>query len=426
MSVQVEKLEKNMAKLTIEVPATEFEAAIQEAYLKNRKRISLPGFRKGKVPRAMIEKMYGEGFFYEDAANAVIPKAYEKAAMESELEIVSRPEIGVEQIEKGKAFIFTATVAVKPEVTLGQYKGLEYDETPVEVTDEDVEQELKKVQEQNARTITVEDRAIENGDIAVIDFTGYVDDEAFEGGKGEDYELVIGSHSFIDTFEDQLIGKNTGDEVDVNVTFPEDYQAADLAGKPALFKVVVKTVKAKEVPELDDEFASDVSDFDTLDEYKEDLKKSILEKKEKSAKTEKENALVDKVIENAQMDIPEPMIELEVRQMADEFAQRIQMQGLSMEQYMQYTGLTSEKLLAEMKPNAEKKIKTRLVLEAVVDAENIEVSDEELETEFNKLAEMYKMEVDKVKEIMGDAGKENMKKDIAVQKAVDVIAESAN
>ncbi len=426
MSVQVEKLEKNMAKLTIEVPAAEFEAAIQEAYLKNRKRISLPGFRKGKVPRAMIEKMYGEGFFYEDAANAVIPKAYEKAAMESELEIVSRPEIGVEQIEKGKAFIFTATVAVKPDVTLGQYKGLEYDETPVEVTDEDVEQELKKVQEQNARTITVEDRAIENGDIAVIDFTGYVNDEAFEGGKGEDYELVIGSHSFIDTFEDQLVGKNTGDEVDVNVTFPEDYQAADLAGKPALFKVVIKTIKAKEVPELDDEFASDVSDFDTLDEYKEDLKKSILEKKEKSAKTEKENALVDKVIENAQMDIPEPMIELEVRQMADEFAQRMQMQGLSMEQYMQYTGLTSEKLLAEMKPNAEKKIKTRLVLEAVVAAENIEVSDEELETEFNKLAEMYKMEVDKVKEIMGDAGKENMKKDIAVQKAVDVIAESAN
>lgn len=282
MSVQVEKLEKNMAKLTIEVPAAEFEAAIQEAYLKNKKRISLPGFRKGKVPRMMIEKMYGEGFFYEDAANAVIPKAYEKAAMESEIEIVSRPEINVEQIGKGKDFIFTATVAVKPEVTLGQYKGLEYDEKPVEVTDEDLEQELKKVQEQNARTITVEDRAIANGDIAVIDFTGSVDGEEFEGGKGEDYELVIGSHSFIDTFEDQLIGKNTGDEVEVNVTFPEDYQAADLAGKPALFKVVIKAIKTKEVPELDDEFASDVSDFDTLDEYKEDLKKTILEKKRES------------------------------------------------------------------------------------------------------------------------------------------------
>lgn len=425
MSVQVEKLEKNMAKLTIEVPAAEFEAAIQEAYLKNKKRISLPGFRKGKVPRMMIEKMYGEGFFYEDAANAVIPKAYEKAAMESEIEIVSRPEIGVEQIGKGKDFIFTATVAVKPEVTLGQYKGLEYDEKPVEVTDEDLEQELKKVQEQNARTITVEDRAIANGDIAVIDFTGSVDGEEFEGGKGEDYELVIGSHSFIDTFEDQLIGKNTGDEVEVNVTFPEDYQAADLAGKPALFKVVIKAIKTKEVPELDDEFASDVSDFDTLDEYKEDLKKTILEKKEKAAKTAKENALVDKVIENAQMDIPEPMIELEVRQMADEFAQRMQMQGLSMEQYMQYTGLTSEKLLEEMKPNAEKKIKTRLVLEAVVDAEKIEVSAEELEAEYKKLADMYQMEVDKVKEIMGTAGEENMKKDIAVQKAVDVIADSA-
>lgn len=425
MSVQVEKLEKNMAKLTIEVPAAEFEAAIQEAYLKNKKRISLPGFRKGKVPRMMIEKMYGEGFFYEDAANAVIPKAYEKAAMESEIEIVSRPEINVEQIGKGKDFIFTATVAVKPEVTLGQYKGLEYDEKPVEVTDEDLEQELKKVQEQNARTITVEDRAIANGDIAVIDFTGSVDGEEFEGGKGEDYELVIGSHSFIDTFEDQLIGKNTGDEVEVNVTFPEDYQAADLAGKPALFKVVIKAIKTKEIPELDDEFASDVSDFDTLDEYKEDLKKTILEKKEKTAKTAKENALVDKVIENAQMDIPEPMIELEVRQMADEFAQRMQMQGLSMEQYMQYTGLTSEKLLEEMKPNAEKKIKTRLVLEAVVDAEKIEVSAEELEAEYKKLADMYQMEVDKVKEIMGTAGEENMKKDIAVQKAVDVIADSA-
>lgn len=425
MSVQVEKLEKNMAKLTIEVPAAEFEAAIQEAYLKNKKRISLPGFRKGKVPRMMIEKMYGEGFFYEDAANAVIPKAYEKAAMESEIEIVSRPEINVEQIGKGKDFIFTATVAVKPEVTLGQYKGLEYDEKPVEVTDEDLEQELKKVQEQNARTITVEDRAIANGDIAVIDFTGSVDGEEFEGGKGEDYELVIGSHSFIDTFEDQLIGKNTGDEVEVNVTFPEDYQVADLAGKPALFKVVIKAIKTKEIPELDDEFASDVSDFDTLDEYKEDLKKTILEKKEKTAKTAKENALVDKVIENAQMDIPEPMIELEVRQMADEFAQRMQMQGLSMEQYMQYTGLTSEKLLEEMKPNAEKKIKTRLVLEAVVDAEKIEVSAEELEAEYKKLADMYQMEVDKVKEIMGTAGEENMKKDIAVQKAVDVIADSA-
>ena len=425
MSVQVEKLEKNMAKLTIEVPAAEFEAAIQEAYLKNKKRISLPGFRKGKVPRMMIEKMYGEGFFYEDAANAVIPKAYEKAAMESEIEIVSRPEIGVEQIGKGKDFIFTATVAVKPEVTLGQYKGLEYDEKPVEVTDEDLEQELKKVQEQNARTVTVEDRAIANGDIAVIDFTGSVDGEEFEGGKGEDYELVIGSHSFIDTFEDQLIGKNTGDEVEVNVTFPEDYQVADLAGKPALFKVVIKAIKTKEVPELDDEFASDVSDFDTLDEYKEDLKNTILQKKEKAAKTAKENALVDKVIENAQMDIPEPMIELEVRQMADEFAQRMQMQGLSMEQYMQYTGLTSEKLLEEMKPNAEKKIKTRLVLEAVVDAEKIEVSAEELEAEYKKLADMYQMEVDKVKEIMGTAGEENMKKDIAVQKAVDVIADSA-
>lgn len=425
MSLQVEKLEKNMAKLTIEVSASDFEDAMQNAYLKNKNKIAVPGFRKGKVPRMMIEKMYGAGFFYEDAANSIIPTAYEKAADECELEIVSQPQIDVTQIEKGKEFIFTATVAVKPEVTLGAYKGLEYEAEAVFVTDEDIEQELKKIQEQNSRTVSVEDRAIENGDIAVIDFEGFVDGEAFEGGKGTDYELVIGSHSFIDTFEDQLIGKKIDEEVEVNVTFPEDYQAAELAGKPALFKVTIKAAKVKELPELDDDFASDVSDFDTLDEYKEDLKKSLLDKKEKEAKTAKENSLVDKVIEGSVMDVPEPMIESEVNRMLNDFAQRMQMQGLSMDQYMQFTGLTSDKLREQMQPNAEKRIKTRLVLEAVAAAEDIQVTDEELEKELEQMASMYQMELDKLKELMGDAEKENIKKDLAVQKAVDVIADSA-
>lgn len=425
MSVQVEKLEKNMAKLTIEASAEEFEAAMQKAYLKNKNKINIQGFRKGKAPRIMIEKMYGPGVFYEDAANEIIPEAYSKAAEESGLEIVSRPEIDVTQIEKGKSFIFTATVAVKPEVTLGEYKGLEYNAEPVEVTEEDLAAELKRVQEQNSRTVTVEDRAVENGDITTIDYEGFVDGTPFEGGKAENQELVIGSHSFIDTFEEQLVGKNIGEEVEVNVTFPEEYHAKELAGKPAVFKVKVNGIKVKELPELDDEFASDVSDFDTMDEYKEDVKKKLLEKKEKEAKTAKENALVEKAIENAQMEIPDAMIETQARQMVDDFAQRLQMQGLSMQQYMQYTGMDVAKMVEQMKPQAEKRIKTRLVLEKIAETESIEVTDEEINAEIEKMASAYKMEADKLKEYMGDAEKENMKKDLAVQKAVDLLVESA-
>ena len=373
----------------------------------------------------MIEKMYGPAIFYEDAANDLIPEAYSKAAEESGLEIVSRPEIDVTQIEKGKPFIFTATVAVKPEVTLGDYKGLEYTADPVEVTEEDLAAELKKVQEQNSRTVTVEDRAVENGDITTIDYEGFVDGTPFEGGKAENQELVIGSHTFIDTFEDQLIGKNIGDEVEVNVTFPEEYHAKELAGKPALFKVAVKGIKVKELPELDDEFASDVSDFDTLEEYKEDIKKKLLEKKENEAKTAKENALVEKAIEGAQMDIPDAMIDTQARQMLDDFAQRMQMQGLSMQQYMQYTGMDAAKMQEQMKPQAEKRIKTRLVLEKIAETENIEVTEEEINSELEKMASMYNMEAEKLKEYMGDAEKESIKKDLAVQKAVDLLVASA-
>ena len=425
MSVQVENLEKSMAKLTIEVSAEQFEAAMQKAYIKNKGRIQLPGFRKGKAPRAMIEKMYGAGIFYEDAANEIIPEAYEEAAKESGLVITSQPEIDVTQIEKGKSFIFTATVAVKPEVTLGEYKGLEYEAQPVEVTDEEVEEELKKVQNQQARTVTVEDRPVADGDIVTIDYEGFVDGTAFAGGKGTDYDLTIGSHSFIDTFEEQLVGKNAGEETEVNVTFPEQYHEASLAGKPATFKVTVKAIKAKELPELDDEFASEVSDFETLDENKADLKAKALERKEKEAKTAKQNALVDKAVENASMEIADAMITSQARNMANDFAQRLQMQGMTVDQYLQYTGLTREALVDQMKPQAETRIKNRLVLEAIAKAENIEVSDEEVEAEMQKMADAYKMELDKVKEYLGEAGKDSLKDDLAVQKAVDLIVDSA-
>ena len=425
MSVQVENLEKTMAKLTIEVSAEQFAAAMQKAYIKNKGRIQLPGFRKGKAPRAMIEKMYGAGIFYEDAANEIIPEAYEEAAKESGLVITSQPEIDVTQIEKGKSFIFTATVAVKPEVTLGEYKGLEYEAQPVEVTDEEVEEELKKVQNQQARTVTVEDRPVADGDIVTIDYEGFVDGTAFAGGKGTDYDLTIGSHSFIDTFEEQLVGKNAGEETEVNVTFPEQYHEASLAGKPATFKVTVKAIKAKELPELDDEFASEVSDFETLDEYKADLKTKALERKEKEAKTAKQNALVDKAVENASMEIADAMITSQARNMANDFAQRLQMQGMTVDQYLQYTGLTREALVDQMKPQAETRIKNRLVLEAIAKAENIEVSDEEVEAEMQKMADAYKMELDKVKEYLGEAGKDSLKDDLAVQKAVDLIVDSA-
>ena len=425
MSLQVEKLEKNMAKLTIEVSAEDLEKAMQAAYQKAKGRISLPGFRKGKAPRKMIEQMYGKGIFLEDAANALIPEHYSKAVEECELEIVSQPEIAVTQAEPGKAFIFTAEVAVKPEVTLGEYKGVEVPKSETEVTDEDVEAELKKEQEKNSRTVTVEDRGAENGDITTIDFEGFVDGEAFEGGKGTDYPLTLGSGSFIPGFEDQLVGAKAGDHVEVKVTFPEEYQAKELAGKEAVFQCDVKKVEAKELPELDDDFAQDASEFDTLAEYKEDIKKNLTEKKEKEARAAKENAAVDKAIENAQMDIPELMTKTECRQMMDDFSRRMQQQGLSMEQYFQFTGQSMDKMMEDMKPQALKRIQTRLVLEKVAEAENIQPSEEEITEEIQKMADAYKMEADKIREAIGESGLEQMKKDMAVQKAVTVIADAA-
>lgn len=425
MSLQVEKMEKNMAKLTIEVSAEDLEAAMQKAYQKAKGKISIPGFRKGKAPRKMIEQMYGKGIFLEDAANALIPEHYSKALAECDLEIVSQPQIDVTQAEPGKPFIFTAEVAVKPEVTLGEYKGVEVAKAEIVVTDEEVEAELKKEQEKNSRTITVEDRGAENGDVVTIDFEGFVNDIPFDGGKGTEYPLTLGSNTFIPGFEDQLVGAKVGDYVEVNVTFPEEYQAPDLAGKAAVFKCDVKKVEAKELPELDDDFAQDVSEFDTLAEYKEDLKKKLAEKKEADALRAKEDAVVDKIIENAQMEIPEPMVQSQVRQMADDFSRRMQSQGLSMEQYFQFTGLTADKMMEDMKPQAIKRIQTRLVLEKIAEVENIQPSEEEVDAEIAQMAEMYKMEVDKLKGLLGDRDLEQMKKDMAVQKAVTMVAEAA-
>ena len=423
MSLQVEKLEKNMAKLTIEVSAEDLDKAMEKAYQKQKSRISLPGFRKGKAPRKMIESMYGKGVFMEDAVNSLVPQEYTKALGECDLEIVSQPEINVTQMEPGKALIFTADVAVKPEVTLGDYKGVEVPKSEIAVTDEEVDAEVKKEQDKNARTVAVEDRAAANGDITTIDFEGFVDGVAFDGGKGTDYALTLGSGTFIPGFEDQLVGANTGDHVEVKVTFPEEYQAKELAGKEAVFQCDVKKIETKEVPELDDEFAKDVSEFDTLAEYKEDIKKSLLAKKE--ARTAKENAAVDKAIENAQMDIPELMTKTECRQMMDDFSRRMQQQGLSMEQYFQFTGQSMDKMMEDMKPQALKRIQTRLVLEKVAEAENIRPSEEEITEEIQKMADAYKMEADKIREAIGESGLEQMKKDMAVQKAVTVIADAA-
>ena len=426
MSLQVEKLEHNMAKLTIEVSAEDVEKALQAAYLKERSKISLPGFRKGKVPRQMIEKMYGPEVFYDDAANHMISEAYGKAYDECELEIVSQPKVEVTQLEKGKPFIFTAEVAVKPEVTLGEYKGLKVDKVSVEVTDEEVDAEIEKERERNARTVEVTDRAVQDKDEVTLDFEGFVDGEAFEGGKGEDYPLTIGSGAFIPGFEDQLIGAEIGKEMEVKVTFPEEYQAKELAGKEAVFKCTVKAIKAKELPELDDEFASDVSEEgETMDEYKAEVRGKIKERKEREAKEKKENQTVEQAVANAEIDLPEPMVDLQARQMADDFARRIMQQGMSLEQYFQFTGLSEEKMMEELKPQAEKRIRTRLVLEAIVAAENIEVSDERLEEELKKMADAYQMEVDKLKEFMGENEKKQMKEDIAVQEAVTLITEAA-
>ena len=425
MSLQVEKLEKNMAKLTIEASAEDFEKAIQKVYLKARGRINIPGFRKGKAPRKLIEKMYGTGVFYEDAANDLIPTAYAEALKDCDLEIVSRPEINVTQIESGKPFIFTAEVAVKPEVTLGEYKGVEVEKSDVEVTEEDINKEVDKEREDNSRTIDVDDRAVENGDIIKLDFDGSVDGVPFAGGKAENYTLTIGSGSFIPGFEDQLIGTKIGEDKDVTVTFPEDYHEKSLAGKEAVFKCKVNAITVKELPDADDEFASEVSEFETLAEYKEDIKKKLTEKKEKEARAKKEAQAVEKAVENATMEIPDAMIDTQVQSMMEDFARRMQSQGLSLEQYFQFTGMDAKKMHDQMKPEALKRIQNSLVLEAVAKAENIEISDEKVDEEIAKMAEAYKMEVEKLKDLIGESEKDQMKKDLAVQAAADLIADAA-
>lgn len=426
MSLQVERLEHNMAKLTIEVPAEEVEKALQAAYLKERGKISLPGFRKGRVPRQMIEKMYGPEVFYDEAANRMISEAYAKAYDECELELVSQPKIEITQLEKGKEFIFTAEVAVKPEVKLGEYKGLKVDKVSTRVTQKEVDEEIDKERERNARTIDVTDRAVQDKDQITLDFEGFVDGVAFEGGKASDYPLTIGSGAFIPGFEDQLIGANIDEEKEINVTFPEEYQAKELAGKAAAFKCTVHSIKAKELPELDDEFVSDVSEkSETVDAYKAEVKAKIKERKENEGKQKREDQSVEQAVANAEMDIPEAMISFQSRQMVDDFARRIMQQGMTMEQYFQFTGLSEEKMMEEFKPEAEKRIRTRLTLEAIVAAENIEVSEERLDEELQKMADSYKMEVDKLKEYMGENEKKQMKEDIAIQEAVTLIANAA-
>ena len=424
MSVQVENLEHNMAKLTINVSAEELEKALDSAYKKQKGQISVPGFRKGKVPRAMIEKMYGAGVFYEDAANILMQQTYPSAIDESGVDIVSRPTVDVVQIEKGKEFIYTAEVAVRPEVTLGKYMGVTVTKIDTTVTDEEVDAELENQRNKNARTVTVTDRPVAEGDTAVIDFEGFVDGVAFEGGKGENHPLEIGSHTFIDTFEDQLVGKNTGDEVEVNVTFPEKYQAEDLAGKPATFKVKINEIKTKELPELDDEFAQDAAGVDTLAEYKEELKKNLTEKKETEAKKTKEDEAIKKIIDKSKMDIPEAMINTQCETMVEEFAQRIAQSGLTMEQYLQFSGMTVDQLKEQVRPEALTRIQSSLVLEQIAKDENIEVTDADVDAEVEKMAKAYGMEPDKLKEYMGDAEKESMKKDIAITKAVDLIMDN--
>ncbi len=425
MSLQIEKLEKNMAKLTIEASAEDFEAAIQKAYNKNKGKINIPGFRKGKAPRQVIERMYGKEVFYEDAANELIPDAYAKAVDECTEEIVSQPKIDVVQLEAGKPFIFTATVALKPEVTLGKYKGVKVSKQNREVTEADIDAELNRQREENSRTITVENRPVQTGDTAVIDFEGFVDGVAFDGGKGENYSLEIGSHSFIDTFEDQLIGKNTGDEVEVNVTFPEDYQASELAGKPALFKVKINEIKEKELPELDDEFAAEVSEYDTLAEYKEDIKRELTQKKEKAAKDAIESEVIEAIVADSKMDIPDAMVATQQRQIVDDFAQRMQMQGISMEQYFQFTGANYQMLIDQAKDQALKRIQSRLVLEAVVAAEGMTATEEEYEAEIKRMADAYQMEVDKIKEIIGKSEEEQIKVDLCIAKAVELVVAEA-
>ena len=424
MSLQVEKMEKNMAKLTIEVAAEDLEKAMQNAYQKAKGRISIPGFRKGKAPRKMIEQMYGKGVFLEDAVNALIPEHYSKALAECELEIVSQPTIDITQAEPGKAFIFTAEVAVKPEVTLGDYKGVEVPKTEITVTDEDVEAELKKEQEKNSRTISVEDRAAQLNDIVTIDFEGSVDGVPFDGGQATEYPLTLGSNTFIPGFEEQLVGAKVGDDVDVKVTFPEEYQAKELAGKPAMFKVTIKEIKVKEYPKVDDEFAQEVSEFDTLAEYKADIKKGLVAKKKEAAAAEKESKVIEEIVKNSEMDIPEK-IEAQAQQMVKEFAQNIAMQGISFDQYMQFTGSTVEQLLEQVKPQAKARIESSLVLEEVVKAEKIEATDEEFEKELEDMATRYQMEKEKVADLLSDDDKKNLRNDICLKKAAKFVTSKA-
>lgn len=426
MSVQVENLEKNTVKLTIEVPAEELESALQDAYNKQKRNISVPGFRKGKVPRSMVEKMYGAGVFYEDAANALIPQAYNDAMKESGADIVSRPTIDVVQIEKGKPFIFTAEVAVRPEVTLGAYKGVEVTKADISVTEEEITKEIDREREANARLVTIEERAIESGDTAVIDYEGFVDGVAFDGGKGENHSLEIGSGSFIPGFEDQLIGKNTGDEVDVEVTFPEEYHAEELAGKAAVFKVKIHEVKTKEVPELDDEFVQDVSETaDTVAEYKESVQKKLEERKAESVKRAQQEEALAKIVEASQMELPDAMVDTRCEDMINQFAQQMAQQGLSMDQYMQYSGMTIDQLKEQVRPEATERIQSELVLDAIAKDAGIEITDADIDEEIARMAEMYNMEADKLKEYLGDSEKESMKLDLAARKAMDLIVEEA-
>ena len=425
MSVQVENLEKNTAKLTIEVPAEKFEEAVQHSYNKNKGKFNIPGFRKGKAPFNMIKKMYGVGVFYEDAVDEVIDTSYPDAAKESGLEIVSRPSISIEEIEEGKAFVYTAVVAVKPEVTLGEYKGVEVQKTKSEVTEEDIETEIKRAREKNSRLITVEDRGIEDGDQVTIDFDGSVDGKRFEGGKAEDYPLTIGSHTFIDNFEEQLIGKTTGEECEVNVTFQAEYHVEELKNKPAVFKVKVKEIQRKELPEANDDFASEVSDFDTMEEYKKDLTEKLQAEKIEAAKTADEDKVVAKVIENATMEIPDQMVEEQVNGMVNDYARRLESQGISFKQYVEITGMTAEKIGEQMKPQAIKRIQTRLVLEAVVKAENIQADDAAVEEQFDKMAEDFKMDKEQIKGMFGEEQMAQLKEDLAVQKAIDFLVAEA-
>ena len=425
MSVQVENLEKNTAKLTIEVPAEKFEEAVQHSYNKNKGKFNIPGFRKGKAPFNMIKKMYGVGVFYEDAVDEVIDASYPDAAKESGLEIVSRPAVSIEQIEEGKSFIYTAKVAVKPEVTLGQYKGVEVQKTKSDVTEEDIETEIKRAREKNSRLITVEDRGVEDGDQVTIDFDGSVDGKRFEGGKAEDYPLTIGSHTFIDNFEEQLIGKKTGEECEVNVTFPAEYHVEELKNKPAVFKVKVKEIQRKELPEANDEFASEVSDFDTMEEYKKDLSEKLHAEKIEAAKTADEDKVVAKVIENATMEIPDQMVEAQVNGMVNDYARRLESQGISFKQYVEITGMTAEKIGEQMKPQAIKRIQTRLVLEAVVKAENIQADDAAVEEQFDKMAADFKMDKEQIKGMFGEEQMAQLKEDLAVQKAIDFLVAEA-